>query len=286
MIDSAVLIEAALGKRVANLRPIGRGYTPAQRLVVSFADGSSLFAKRGTTPDTVEWLRRERRIYETLAASFMPHYLGWIEDNYPILLLEDLSHAHWPPPWREDQIRDVVDTLPSLWGSSLSDIPKLVDLMGKHNGWLQVAADPVPFLSLGMASASWLDAALPTLLAIDSAQVVDGDSLLHLDLRSDNICFQDDRVVIVDWNLVCLGNPRFDLGFWLPSLEAEGGPPPEAILPDAGEIAAIVSGFFAARAGLPLIPDAPNVRHIQQVQLRSALPWAVRSLGLPSLGGD
>jgi aminoglycoside phosphotransferase (APT) family kinase protein len=123
-------------------------------------------------------------------------------------------------------------------------------------------------------------------LSIDGSQVVDGDSLLHLDLRSDNICFHEDRVIIVDWNLVCTGNPRFDLGFWLPSLEAEGGPPPEAILPDAGEIAALVSGFFAARAGLPLIPDAPNVRHIQQVQLRTALPWAVRSLGLPSLDGS
>jgi hypothetical protein len=92
-------------------------------------------------------------------------------------------------------------------------------------------------------------------------------------------------VILIDWNFVCLGNPRFDVGFWLPSLEAEGGPPPETILPDAGDIAGLVSGFYACRAGLPLIPDAPRVRHIQQVQLKYALPWAVRALGLPPLDG-
>jgi hypothetical protein len=285
MLDLTVHIESTLGKRVVNLHPIGRGYTPAQRMVVSFADGSSLFSKRGTSPLTVEWLRQEKRIYETLTGSFMARYLGWIEDDYPILLLEDLSHAHWPPPWREDQIRQVVGTLLHLWGSSLSDIPKLVDLTDKYNGWIQVANDPTPFLSLGIASASWLGAALPILLAIDGAQVVAGESLLHLDLRSDNICILDGRVILVDWNLVCLGNPDFDLGCWLPSLETEGGPPPEIVLPGAGDIAALVSGFFAARAGLPTIPEAPNVRHIQRAQLKSALPWATRTLGLPPLDG-
>jgi hypothetical protein len=76
-----------------------------------------------------------------------------------------------------------------------------------------------------------------------------------------------------------------DLAFWLPSLHAEGGPPPEASLPDAPEWAAMVSGFFAARAGLPLIPSAPQVREVQLFQLRTALPWAVRALGLPPLDG-
>ncbi|MGH3031166.1 MAG: hypothetical protein ACRDNE_10445 [Gaiellaceae bacterium] len=68
---------------------------------------------------------------------------------------------------------------------------------------------------------------------------------------------------------------------WLPSLEAEGGPPPEALLPEAPEAAAFMSGFFAARAGLPPIPTAPHVREIQLAQLLTALPWAARALGLP-----
>jgi hypothetical protein len=59
-------------------------------------------------------------------------------------------------------------------------------------------------------------------------------------------------------------------------------PLPEDLLPNAGPMTAMISGFFAARAGLPSIPDAPKVRWIQQ-QLLTALPWAIRALQLPPL---
>ncbi len=61
-------------------------------------------------------------------------------------------------------------------------------------------------------------------------------------------------------------------------------PQPEELLPDAPEIAAWVSGYFASRAGLPDIPSAPRVRKVQREQLSTALPWAIRALGLPSPG--
>ena len=104
-------------------------------------------------------------------------------------------------------------------------------------------------------------------------------------MRSDNLCFVGERVVLVDWNLACRGSPLLDLAFWLPSLQSEGGPPPDTILPGAGALAALVSGFFACRAGRPVIPDAPRVRQVQLTQLRCALPWVVRALDLPPLDG-
>ena len=66
---------------------------------------------------------------------------------------------------------------------------------------------------------------------------------------------------------------------------AEGGPPPETILPAGGEIAALLSGYFASQAGLPPVPNAPRVRPLQLAQLKSALPWVVRALDLPPLDG-
>jgi hypothetical protein len=298
MPESAILqrIERATGKFIETIRPIQRGYTPAERLLLSFTDSSTAFAKIGTTPLTAGWLRQEKRIYEALQSSFMPKFLGWDDDNeHPILLLEDLRHADWPPPWSEVQIQRVVDTLPRMWASRVGNsheldnhlhgLPRLAHRPGIYDGWREVAIDPEPFLSLQLATEKWLEATLPVFLNIRGEEVVQGDSLLHLDIRSDNLCFVGERVVIIDWNLVCLGNPKVDFGFWLPSLEAEGGPLPETILPDAGEIAGLVSGFFASRAGQPNIPDAPFVRHIQQVQLKAALPWAVRALGLPPLDG-
>jgi aminoglycoside phosphotransferase (APT) family kinase protein len=56
-----------------------------------------------------------------------------------------------------------------------------------------------------------------------------GDSLVHVDIRSDNLCLRNSCAVIFDWNQASIGNPLFDLAEWLPSLAAEGGPPPEQL---------------------------------------------------------
>lgn len=104
--------------------------------------------------------------------------------------------------------------------------------------------------------------------------------MTHFDLRSDNICMSRTGAKFIDWAEACLGNLAVDLGFWLPSLNYEGGPPPEELLPNAPDVAAWVSGFFAARAGLPNIPDAPFVRRVQREQLSTALPWVARALTL------
>jgi Ser/Thr protein kinase RdoA (MazF antagonist) len=111
--------------------------------------------------------------------------------------------------------------------------------------------------------------------------VLDGDALLHFDVRSDNLCFSGERTLLVDWNLACIGNARFDIAFWLPSLRLEDGPEPWEVLPGAGAIAAAVAGFFAARAGLAAPAGAPTVREFQRAQLEIALVWAARELGLP-----
>lgn len=149
--------------------------------------------------------------------------------------------------------------------------------------WRTIAADPEPFLALGLCSAAWLVAALPMLAGAAAAAPLAGDSLVHLDVRSDNLCFRDVRAVVIDWNHAAIANPDLDIAFWLPSLHAEGGPPPEAVLPNVPGLAAYVAGFFCARAGQAAIADAPHVRPLQVQQSRTALPWAARSLGLPPL---
>jgi hypothetical protein len=147
-------------------------------------------------------------------------------------------------------------------------------------GWQEVATNPLPFLSLGIVPASWVDAALPVLTKAEAACNPSGDALTHWDLRSDNICITQRGVKLIDWAEACLSNPKLDLGFWLPSLAHEGGPLPQVVLGGEPEVAAWVSGFFAARAGLPMIADAPYVRRVQRAQLITALPWAAHALGL------
>jgi hypothetical protein len=142
-------------------------------------------------------------------------------------------------------------------------------------------ADPRPLLSTGVVDAGWLHQYLPALLEAANSCAIDGDELLHLDLRSDNICFRaDGSVVLVDWPLAVAGSSRVDIAFWLPTLVAEGGPAPEDVLPDAAPEAAFVAGFFASRVGHADFPDSPGIAPLQLEQLRHALPWACRELGL------
>ena len=280
-------VEALLGGRVATASAVGGGYTPATRQSITLDDGRRAFVKAGTDPLTAGWLHSEWAVYDALRAPFQPTVLGWDPDDPPILVLEDLSREVWPPPWDEGRVAQVRSMLAGVHATPPPDfLPPARTTFPADAGWREVARDPVPFLSLGLASRPWLDRALPRLLEAEAAGPIEGDALVHFDVRSDNLCLRAGGALLVDWNIASIGDPTLDVAFWLPSLEAEGGPSPEAILPEAPEAAAVVAGFFAARAGLPVIPHAPRVRTVQRSQLGTALPWAVRALGLPPLDGS
>ena len=273
------------GRELVAWAKVERGYTPAERWRVGFAGGASAFAKVGATPLTAAWLRDEHRWYSRLRGDFLPRLLGFADDaERPLLLLEDLSHARWPPPWGPGEIERLVATLARVAAARPlpSELEPLEARRPVLSNWNEIATDPGPFLSLGLCSPGWLEGALPALIAAQDAAPLAGDDLVHFDVRSDNVCLLPDRVVLVDWNLPARGNRAFDLACLAPSLRLEGGPLPEATLPDAGPLAAMIAGHFAAHAGQPPVPGAPRVRWIQLRQLRVALPWAARSLGLPA----
>ena len=279
--ELASRVAAVAGKRPIAWRRTTGGYSSAERWVATFAEGDSAFVKAATDAFTREAVRDEyEKVYSRLQASFLPRFLAYDGGDDPLLMLEDLSHAQWPPPWRRGQIEAVLALLRDLRGRSPDWLPH----HQRIEGWTLVAADPAPFLSLRLCTEGWLTKQLPVLLEADAAAVWEGHELNHFDVRSDNLCFDGDRLVLLDWNHACLANGEIDLAFWLPSLVAEGGPAPEAILPDVPALAATVAGFYAARAGV-FIPSSPSVWEHRQRVLRHALPWAVRALDLPPLDG-
>ena len=278
-------VAAALGVGVVGARRVERGYTPAERLVLELADGRTVFAKAGTEELSSRWLREEQCVYATLEAPFLARLLAWLDEDPPVLVLEDLSHAHWPPPWRAGDVDAVKAALAAVAATAPpSCTPTVFErwVPAFRDNWRAVADDPAPFLSTGLADARWLERGLPTLVAAADDLEWEGDALLHFDVRSDNVCIRDGQALLVDWNGACVGNPVLDLAFWAPSLHAEGGPAPEQLVPDApAAAAAAVAGYFASRAGLPPPATAPRVREVQLRQLATALPWAARLLGLP-----
>ena len=277
--------EAALGALAESWEPVSnRIGNDRGRWLVRLTGGGSVFVKAPYDEASAEWLATEALVYQGVEADFLPQLLAW---DGELLVLEDLSGAAWPPPWTEQAVAAVCAALDELAAvTPPAGLPPLENLRGLlvDTGWPQIQADPEPLLSLGLCSREWLEAVLPELLAAAEAIELSGDSLVHLDIRSDNLCLRDGRALLFDWNQASIGNPRFDLAEWLPSLAAEGGPPPEQLLPhaDGAAFAAVFAGFWGARAGLPAPPWGPKLREVQRLQSAVALSWAARALDLPA----
>jgi aminoglycoside phosphotransferase (APT) family kinase protein len=278
--ETVARAERLLARRAASwARVESRGWARNEHWTLVFEDGTRAFAKSAWLEPSVTWMRQERKVYDCLSGPFMPALLGWEDGERPLLALEDLTErAHFPPPWRPNDVDAVLATLAELGATHAHCLPPFPETWPQ---WTEVAEDPAPFLSLGIASPDWLDRALPELLAAERAVTFSGAGVIHGDVRSDNLCIRGSRAVLVDWNHAAVGDPAFDVAAWLPSLALEGGPLPDDVADAAvARFAVPIAGFFAARAGLPPHEGAPLVRGFQLAQLEVALPWACRVLGI------
>jgi hypothetical protein len=283
----------ACGKRPVSLEPIsGGGYSLALRLRAVFEGGSTAFVKVATSERTARFLREEKAVYESLGPQkFLAEYQGFdtpeSAEEFPLMVLEDLGAGFSSPPWTPAKLDAVLLALEQIHRAPVPPgLPALETHRESLTCWQSVADEPESFLSLGLCDLSWLSHSLPTLLAAEKALDLAGESLLHMDVRSDNIAFRPEggSAVLVDWNWACVGPGVADVALYLPSLASEGGPLPAALLPEgSGPWAAGLSGYFASRAGQPPPEGAPRVRIVQLAQLRAALPWAARALGLPAI---
>ena len=106
----------------------------------------------------------------------MPKLVAWDEhDPEPILILEDLSTCTWPPPWDERRVQLVLEQIEAVHHTDVQ-LESFAEVFGtrKEGHWQAVAADPTPFLSLGLADSRWLDAALPLLIEAEARCRTDG----------------------------------------------------------------------------------------------------------------
>src|SRR5262245_30999928 len=195
-------------------RPVTTGgHTPARRWIVTLDGGRTVFAKVATDELSASWLRDEHIVYQHLkGAPYMPGYVGYHDDGeQPVLALEDLSSATWPPPWEDDGIGWLRSTLEEIWGAGAPpDTASAADDAREiSGGWAEIARGPGAFLGLGLCSEAWLSEHLVALSEADDQHAFAGEALLHFDVRSDNVCFRPDgRAVLVDWNLIAVGNPQ------------------------------------------------------------------------------
>ena len=219
-------------------------------------------------------------MYESIDGDFLPRVYE-IRDG--VVLLEDLSDAHWPPPYPVDvtplfAALDVVASTPPPPG-----LPRLTHV----SRWEEVAADPKPLLALGLCSSEWLDGALPALVEAEARVPMSGDCLVHYDVWARNLCFAERGVVLVDWAMAHIGNPRIDVAFALLSLRVEEAHTPP--VDDEAALAAYVTGVVATEASKPppdWAAEGTNIREDQKSDLAVALPWVAQQIGCPLGEGE
>ncbi len=283
-------LERGLAKRAETWTPVTGGFSSAGIWTVTLEGGGKVFVKAATNDLTAAWLRDEHLIYTGVTGPFMPELVLWdAELPLPMLVIEDLSGAHWPPPWSAEQIEQVLATLEDVAAATCPPgLCSAEDHREAFSGWARIARDPAAATSTGLFDAGWLDEHLDDLVRWEAAMPMQGSSLLHFDVRSDNLCFAP-SVKLVDWNHACRGSATLDVLGWLPSLYVEGGPAPwdvpVVVADDAPSIVTAFAGYFAAQASTP-IPEhvREDIRDFQRTLGKVCLEWTARLLGIAPPG--
>jgi aminoglycoside phosphotransferase (APT) family kinase protein len=135
----------------------------------------------------------------------------------------------------------------------------------------------------------WARRHLAELVALEAvaADAAAGATLLHADLRADNILLTPSRVFFIDWPWASRGAAWVDLAFMLPSVAMQHGPKPWEIFDvhplgraaPAAAVTAVVAataGFMIRGSRLPPPPGLPTVRAFQRDQGRAVLEWLKR----------
>ena len=286
-----------LGSPVVAAETQPGGFSPGVAARLRCVDGTRAFIKAvsaATNPESPDMHRREARNTAALpTAAPAPNLLGSYDDgSWVALLLDDIEGRHPHLPWQDDELRRVLaavdELLADLTPCPVTDARTVDDdWRDEFSNWRDAAATAPPD-----GIDDWCRRHLDRLAELESRWVAAaaGDTLLHLDLRADNILVGPDRVWVVDWPWAARGNPAFDLVAFAPSVAMQGGPPPEHLLamsshgreadPDAVTVlAATVAGYFHLRSFLPAPPGLPTVRGFQAAQGRVALDWLKERTG-------
>lgn len=290
------LIEEKVGGQARAEASAGTGFTPGFAARVHGAGGCTFVKAAGArqTPFAAESYLTEARINTLLPDAVPALRLRWSEqaaDGWVVLGFDPIDGRIPHLPWRADELTAVLDAY-AVTAEALTPAPDTfaatgLEKIAEHDDafsfWRKLAGGEVdasrlpPFLE-----ASWIDALAH--LEAGWSQATDGASMLHNDLRADNILIDTtDAAFICDWNWAVLGAPWLDLTVLLAAAFTDGhdattllarhptavGTEPEQI--DAA--LAAFAGMFVDRGGDPDVPESPALHEHQRFSAEALLRW-------------
>jgi aminoglycoside phosphotransferase (APT) family kinase protein len=288
-------VEVRLGGRVVEAVTQPGGFSPGVAARLKTATGKRAFVKAvgpEPNPESPDIHRAEARIAASLPGGVpAPRLLGsFDEDGWVALLFEDIEGRQPAQPWVAAELAMVLEALAGLAAAltpSPIDAPTVADRFGEDfQGWRRLVESERRGDDSLAGLVPWARRHLADLAALEAGwgAAAEGASLVHADLRADNLLLAGDRVVVVDWPWACLAASWFDLVAMLPSVRMQGGPLPEALFSDhpvartanpeaVTAVLAAVTGFFVRQSRQPPPPGLPTLREFQAAQGRAALAW-------------
>lgn len=293
-------IDLALGDPIVATTTIHGGFSPGIACIARTFGGEEFFIKAACSIPSEHaaiFHRNEIRIASRFGPDVPAPRLVWsFDEGAPgwVVLVYEVVHGHNPElPWRSGDVDLVIDTLNQL-AASLTPSPIPAEIVGDltRSGivgapcWSRLALDPPATLD------PWARRHLDALVELEgrSADVVAGDTLVHLDIRGDNLLLTENGVVVVDWPHAKVGTAWVDAVSFAPSLAMQGGPDPEELIarvdvareadPDAiTAVVTSIAGFFTYNGSLPPLKGLPGLREFQQGQAVVARRWLAHRTG-------
>lgn len=282
-------VERRLGSPVVEAESRTAGFTPGFASVLTCADGSRHFVKAASIKAQrpfAEAYREEARKLRTLPPTVCAPRLQWVEEAEEWIVLGIEYVAGRPPhrPWTDSDLAAVsamlVETAEALTPAPGLGLTTFAEEFADLPAYWEKIRQVLPTLP-GLDDAA--------ALAARFAEVTGGSTLVHTDVRDDNLLIDEGRVWLCDWNWPCRG------AAWLDSLMLLIGPrgdgldveahiaahpllatvPPEEI----DIVLALVLGHFLWMAEQPVPHTSPYIREVQGWQGDVVHDWLAERRG-------
>ena len=278
------LVVEHCGSPVVRANSQGGGYTPGFASVLTCEDGSRHFVKAAADkaqPVFADSYREEARKLAALPPGVPAPRLLWAHDgDWVVLGIEHVTGRLPHRPWRDDELRRCLAAVEATT-RTLSPAPPALALdtfaaefAGFAEAWSQVRVDRPDLPHLEEAAA----------LAALFADVTTGTSLVHTDIRDDNLILGNDgEVWICDWNWPVVGAPWLDTVFLLLAPHGDGVDA-DALLAELSltrdvpaesvdVVLALLCGYFFGQSRQPVPPTSPFLRQHQAWSGEAVWGW-------------
>ena len=280
-------VERRIGGPVTDAVSQTGGFTPGFASVLTCADGSRHFVKAASTIAQrmfADAYREEARKLELLPDGVPAPRLRWLHDadDWVVLGLEYVEGRAPQRPWVQEELAAAsemaVEMARLLTPAPVGTRQAVEEFSSWRDLWQRI--DHPRATEYGTLAARY-------------AAVVDGDTMVHTDVRDDNLLVRaDGSVVVCDWNwpvrgaawldsLLLLIGPRGD------GLDVEAHIAAHPLLSrvdpeDIDVVIALVLGYFEQSRRQPVPPTSPYLRDAQAWQADVLHDWLAERRGWTS----